>query len=184
MNDRGRVAVIFGCRHDAVFAAAGVEDRDSDHQRDGEIPATGVSDRKALRHRSGSCLGGGDHPRATGARCARPRAAIIEQAKPKRPHARVADPSRVDGVRPGVGPRISANGSGVVYGFESGQLGNGPRADANVEFWRRSQPHCVSSGCRERGVRGPLCAHSCHSWQKSPFSMADVTPADAHDHTG
>jgi hypothetical protein len=57
-----------------------------------------VSDRKGLRHRSGSCLGGGDHPRATGARCVWPRAAITAQAQPERPHARVADPSRVDGL--------------------------------------------------------------------------------------
>jgi hypothetical protein len=29
----------------------------------------------------------------------------------------------------------------VVYGFESGQLGNGLHADGNLEFWRRSPPH-------------------------------------------
>ena len=141
MNDRGRVAVVLCRGHNAVFAVAGVKDRDADHQRGSEVPAAGVSDRKGLRHRSGSCLGGGDHPRATGARCVRPRAAITAQAKQKRPHARVADPLRVDGVRPGVGPRISATGSGVVYGFDSGQLGNGPRADGRVEFWCCSPPH-------------------------------------------
>jgi len=125
MNDRGRVAVIFGRRHDAVFAVAGVKDRDADHQRGGEVPTTGVSDRKGLRQPSGSCLGGGDHPRATGARCVRPRAAITARAKPKRPRARVADPSQVDGVRPWAGPRISANRSGIV-------LGSGDRVPQNA----------------------------------------------------
>lgn len=120
MDDRCGVIVIFGRRHDAVFAVASIKDGDADHQRGGKVPATGVSDRKGVRHRSGSCLGGGDHPRATGARCVRPRAAITAQAKPERPHAGVADPSRVDGVRPWAGPRVSANGSGVVYGFEPG----------------------------------------------------------------
>jgi hypothetical protein len=114
MDDRCGVAVIFGRRHDAIFAVAGMKDGDADHQGGCEVPATGVSDRKGLRHRSGSCLGGGDHPRATGARCVRPRAAITAQAKPERPHARVADPSRVDGARPWAGPRISADGGGVL----------------------------------------------------------------------
>ncbi len=40
-------------------------------------------------------------------------AAITSQAKPKRPHARVADPSRVDGVRPGR-TKDCANESGVA----------------------------------------------------------------------
>jgi hypothetical protein len=52
----------------------------------------------------------------------RPRAAITAQAKPERPHARVADPSRVDGVRPWAGPRISADGSGVVAVFAGGRV--------------------------------------------------------------
>ena len=116
-NDRGRVTVVFCRRHDAVFVVADVKDRDADRQRDGDLPVTGVSDRKGLRHRSGSCLGGGDHPRATGTRCVRPRAAITAQAQPERSHARVADPSRVDGVRPWAGSRFSTNGRGVVYAF-------------------------------------------------------------------
>ncbi len=114
MDNRCGVAVILSRQHDAVFAVAGMKDGDADHQSGGEVPATGVSDRKGLRHRSGSCLGGGDHPRATGARCVWPRAAITAQAKPERPHARVVDPLRVDGDRPRAGPRISADGSGVL----------------------------------------------------------------------
>jgi hypothetical protein len=81
-----------------------------------------VSDREGLRYLSGSCLGGGDRPRATGAQRVRPRAAITAQAKPERPHACVADPSRIDGA--GSGPdQGSAPIRGVAQGFESGQIG-------------------------------------------------------------
>jgi hypothetical protein len=45
VDDGGGVTVIFGRRHDAVFAVAGMKDGDADHQRGGEVPATGVSDR-------------------------------------------------------------------------------------------------------------------------------------------
>jgi hypothetical protein len=44
VDDRGRVAVIFGGRHDAIFPVPGVKDGDADHQRGGEVPTTGVSD--------------------------------------------------------------------------------------------------------------------------------------------
>jgi hypothetical protein len=89
MNDRGWVAVIFGRRHDAVFSVAGVKGGDADHQGRGSVSTTGVSDRKGLRHRSGSS--GGDHPRATGTRRVRPRAAITAQSKPKRLVTSTAD---------------------------------------------------------------------------------------------
>jgi hypothetical protein len=45
VDDRCGVAVIFGRRHDAVFAVASMKEGDADLQRGCEIPATGVSDR-------------------------------------------------------------------------------------------------------------------------------------------
>ena len=51
MNDRGRVAVIFGRRHDAVFAVAGVKDRDADHQGGGEFSRERDCQRSVLESR-------------------------------------------------------------------------------------------------------------------------------------
>jgi hypothetical protein len=82
---------------------------------------------------------------------------VFLMAKPEMPHARVADPSRVDGVRPWAGPSISATGRGEENGFESGQLGNGPRTDGKPASRRptlkdsfarmESQLYCPDSTC-------------------------------------
>jgi hypothetical protein len=90
-----------------------------------------VSERKGLRRRSGSCLGGGDHPRATGARCGRLRAAITSQAKPERPHAGVADPSRVDG-----GPGLDQGSAPMEAGWCLNAATSSSRFVCPV-FWRR-----------------------------------------------
>ena len=63
------------------------------------------------------------------------------QAKPERPHARVADPSRVDGVRPWTGPRISADGSGLVPGLSAGERS---LDRSNARFNRHSTDNSAS----------------------------------------
>ena len=48
MNDGGRIAIIFGGRHEAEFAVAGLEDGDADHEGGGEVPAA-LTVRQAIR---------------------------------------------------------------------------------------------------------------------------------------
>ena len=100
------IAVIFGGRHDAEIVVAGAKDDDAGHERGGEAPAAGVSGVEGLRHFRLPSLRRGPSPRDRRP-YVRSMAAITSQAKPKRPHARVADPSRVDGVRPWAGTRIA-----------------------------------------------------------------------------
>jgi hypothetical protein len=102
MHEEFWIAVIFRGEHDAEIIVAGAEDDNAIHQGGGEIPSASESGVEGLRHCSAPVFGRGPSPRDRRP-YVRPVAAITAKTKAKRPHARVVDPLRVDGVRPVAG---------------------------------------------------------------------------------